>query len=71
MKNVHVGALARHAAVAMGDFNSRVGTPHIKDKNGNMYNYRDVSDIVVNEHRKNPDERRQEQRSGHGQPNPP
>lgn len=54
---VHFGALAHHAAdsdkiVAMGDFNSRVGTPGIKDKNDNMYNYRDVSDIVVNEHGK-------------------
>ena len=54
---IHFGALARHAAesdkfVAMGDFNSRVGTPLIKDKNDNMYNYRDVSDIVVNEHGK-------------------
>ena len=73
---VHFGVLAHHAAdfdkfVMMGDFNSRGGTPRFKHKNSNVYNYRDVSDIVVNEHRKNPDERRQEQRSGHGQPTPP
>lgn len=54
---VHFGTLARHAAdsdkvVVMGDFNSRVGTPRIKDKNDNMYSYGDVSDIVVNEHGK-------------------
>lgn len=54
---VYFGALARHVAdsneiVAMGAFNSRVGTPRIKDKIDNIYSYRDVSDIVVNEHGK-------------------
>lgn len=61
---VHFGNLVQHSAgadkiVVMGDFNSRVGTPRIKDKNDNMYAYRDVSDIFVNEHGKNPDERLQ------------
>ena len=54
---VHFGNLVQHSAgadkiVVMGDFNSRVGTPRIKDKNDNMYAYRDVSDIFVNEHGK-------------------
>ena len=53
-QSVQFGPLARHIAdfdriVTMGDFNSREGTPSFKDKNDDIYNYRDVSDTVVNE----------------------
>lgn len=49
------GALVRHMTdrdrvIALGDFNARVATPQLSDRDGNYYQYRGVQDNVVNEH---------------------
>ncbi|KAK8376614.1 hypothetical protein O3P69_009908 [Scylla paramamosain] len=48
-------ALVRHMTdrdrvIALGDFNARVATPQLSDRDGNYYQYRGVQDNVVNEH---------------------
>ncbi|KAK3871110.1 hypothetical protein Pcinc_023756 [Petrolisthes cinctipes] len=49
------GALARHTSdqdkvIVLGDFNARVATPLLADRDGNYYQYQGVQDNVVNEH---------------------
>ncbi|KAK3858512.1 hypothetical protein Pcinc_035307 [Petrolisthes cinctipes] len=49
------GALARYTTgqdkvIVLGDFNSRLATPLLADRDGNYYQYQGVQDNVVNEH---------------------
>ncbi|KAK4295004.1 hypothetical protein Pmani_032401 [Petrolisthes manimaculis] len=49
------GALAKHTTdrdkvIVLGDFNARVATPLLADRDGNYYQYQGVQDNVVNEH---------------------
>ena len=36
--------------IVLGDFNGRVGTPHIVKENGETYQYNSVNDVSVNNH---------------------